>query len=274
MRFNTSAQWLAWQESLHPREIDMGLARTRAVAERMGLMRLSFPIVTVAGTNGKGSSVALVERIARAAGLRVGRFMSPHLLQYHERIAVAGKDIAEADLCQAFAAVDAARCQGEEISLTYFEFGALAAMAHFRAATVDLAVLEVGLGGRLDAVNVFDADVALITAIGLDHEQWLGHNREAIGREKAGILRPGRPAVCSDPQPPASIAQTAHQVGARLWQLGSDFNFSANTNTWHWHNAHMPVTRTCHCRAWWEHIKCTTLRARCKRSSVWQNHSG
>lgn len=231
MRFSTLPAWLDWQRQLNPRAIELGLDRIGAVARKMGLDQPGFPLLTVAGTNGKGSSVTMADAILRAAGRRCGRFTSPHLLRYEERIAVDGEEITEEALCQVFARVDEAR---EEISLTEFEFSALAAMDYFRQRQVDIAVLEVGLGGRLDAVNAFSPTVALITALDLDHQDWLGADRNGIGREKAGIMRPGIPVVCSDPAPPPSIQEHADQIGARLAQAGRDFSWEVQASGWRW----------------------------------------
>jgi dihydrofolate synthase/folylpolyglutamate synthase len=230
-RFDTLADWLAWQEALHVREIDLGLERCRSVAQRMGLENPAYPVISVAGTNGKGSSVAGLTAILRAAGYRVGTYSSPHLLRYNERVRIDGQEASDEALCEAFSAIDQAR---GDISLTYFEFGTLAAFKLFSEAELDIAVLEVGLGGRLDAVNLLDADVALVTAIGIDHEEWLGSDRETIAREKAGILRAGKPAVCSDPEAPQSLVATATAIGAPLLRLGQDFNYRIDGDTWTW----------------------------------------
>lgn len=232
MRFNTLNQWLAWQETLHPSEIELGLERVAEVLQRLNLQKPGFTVVTVAGTNGKGSSVAMLEAILLAADYRVGAYSSPHLLRYNERIRVNGVEVEDETLCTAFERIDQGRA---EISLTYFEFGTLAAIEIFQHAKVDIAILEVGLGGRLDAVNVLDADVALVTAIDLDHQDWLGNDRETIGGEKAGILRAARPVVCSDPNPPRSLLETARQLGAPLWLLGRDFQAQADdADNWRW----------------------------------------
>lgn len=212
--------WLAWQESLHLSAIDLGLDRVGEVAQRMGLLQPDFPVITVAGTNGKGSTVAMLSAILDEAGYSVGAFTSPHILRYNERIALNREPVADASICAAFAAIDAAR---GDISLTYFEFGALAAMWVFMQADADVVVLEVGLGGRLDAANIWDADVAVITSIGVDHIDWLGDDREVIGREKAGVARAGRPLICGDPEPPTSIAAYAAEIGAVLLQYGEAF---------------------------------------------------
>ncbi len=220
MRFNTLEDWLGWQETLHPIEIDLGLDRVAAVLAHLNLEHPDFTLITVAGTNGKGSSVAMLEAILLAAGHRIGSYTSPHLLRYNERIKLGGQPVDDDMLCASFERIDQARA---DIRLTYFEFGTLAAIDILHRAEVDVAILEVGLGGRLDAVNILDADVALITAIGLDHMDWLGHNREAIAREKAGILRAGRPAVCADPEPPASLLAVAKSLEVPLLLLGKDF---------------------------------------------------
>ena len=211
MRFQSLAEWLNWQESLHFQAIDLGLDRCRAVAERMGLLPARYKVISIAGTNGKGTSAAMLDKIYQNAGYTVGTYTSPHLIRYNERIRINGREATDAMICAAFQQVDQAR---GDITLTYFEFGTLAAMALFRSASIDLGILEVGMGGRLDAVNILDADVALITAISLDHQQWLGSTREQIGREKAGIMRPGRPAVCSDPAVPDSIISCAEEIAA------------------------------------------------------------
>ncbi len=231
MRFQTLAEWLAWQETLHPSEIELGLERVRTVLRQLGRERLACPVITVAGTNGKGSSVAMLEAIYLAAGYRVGAYTSPHLLRYNERIRIAGEPVADRPLIEAFERVDRAR---GDTSLTYFEFGTLAAIEIFAGVGLDVAILEVGLGGRLDAVNVLDADVALLTPVALDHADWLGSDREAIGREKAGIMRAGRPAVCGDTDPPASLQQTADALGATLYRIGRDFFALDQGGQWRW----------------------------------------
>lgn len=227
----TLADWLAWQESLHPKEIELGLERCRAVAERMGLLPVRYTALLVAGTNGKGSTVALLDAIYRRAGYRVATYTSPHLLRYNERIRVNGDCADDAAICAAFERVERAR-QGTP--LTFFEFGTLAALAIFADACPDLAVLEVGMGGRLDAVNIVDADVAVIAALDIDHVEFLGRTREAIAREKAGIMRADRPAVCSDPAAPASLTAHAADIGARLSLLGVGFHFADHGATWTW----------------------------------------
>jgi dihydrofolate synthase/folylpolyglutamate synthase len=216
----TLAEWLDWQEQQFPAEIKLDLQRIHAVAERMGLLQLPVPVITVGGTNGKGSTCAMLTRILQQQGYKVGTYTSPHLLRYNERIAINAEPVEDAAICAAFEAIDAARGQ---ITQTYFEFGTLAAVWCFLQAKVDVIVLEIGLGGRLDACNLWDADVAIITSIGIDHVAWLGSTRESIGREKAGIMRAGKPVVCGDPNPPASIASEAARIGANLLQYGRDF---------------------------------------------------
>ncbi len=231
MRFDTLNDWLAWQETLHPKAIDLGLERVREVAARLGLLAPKHVVISVAGTNGKGSSVAMLEAILACAGLRVGAYTSPHLWQYNERIRIDRQPVDDAVLVASFARIDAAR---GDISLSYFEFGTLAALDILQRADVDVAVLEVGLGGRLDAVNIVDADCALVTGIGIDHVEWLGPDRESIGREKAGIFRGGRPAVCSDPQPPASLRAVAQDCGAIWYGLGEQFGYARTGEVWDW----------------------------------------
>ncbi len=213
MRHTTLAQWLAWQEALHPRSIDLGLERVRTVAGRLGLLQPRCPVITVGGTNGKGSCVALLESILAAGGYRVGAFTSPHLIHYNERIRIAGRPAGDEEIVTAFGRIDAARA---DISLTFFEFNTLAALALFHDAALDVQVLEVGLGGRLDAVNVIDADAALLTGIAFDHCGWLGDTLEQIGREKAGIFRRGRPAVLGASHMPQSVLDAATVVGATV----------------------------------------------------------
>ncbi len=212
--------WLAHCERLHPKTIDMTLDRVAAVRARLGL-RFEAPVISVAGTNGKGSSCAMLESVALQAGYRVGLYSKPHLVHFEERCRLNGEMVSAAALLPHFAAVESAR-QG--ITLTWFEFTTLVIMRLLAAAPLDLVILEVGMGGRLDAVNAVDADCALITSIALDHTEFLGHTREAIATEKAGIMRAGRPVVVSDPEPPATLAARAAALGADLWQLGRDFN--------------------------------------------------
>lgn len=231
MRVTTLDDWLRWQETLHPRTIELGLDRVRAVLRRLRPEPPPFAVITVGGTNGKGSCVALLDAILRAAGYRVGAYTSPHLLRYNERIWIDGMEADDAALGQAFARIDTAR--GDN-SLTYFEFGTLAALELFREARVEVAVLEVGLGGRLDAVNAVDADAALVVSVGIDHVDWLGADRDGIGYEKAGIYRPGRPAICADSDPPRRLVDHAEGIGALFRRVGHDYGFARNGPTWRW----------------------------------------
>jgi dihydrofolate synthase/folylpolyglutamate synthase len=226
------ASWLAYIEQQHPQTIALGLERVERVRAAMGLVPLA-PVITVAGTNGKGSTCAMLEAILSAAGYRVGLYTSPHLLRYNERVRIAGREADDAALVAAFARVETARTgQGGNTRLTYFEFGTLAAVDLFVRNAVDVLVLEVGLGGRLDAVNAFAADCAIVTSIGLDHMDYLGATREAIGHEKAGIFRAGKPAVLADPAPPASVLAYAQAIGARPLRLGQDFGYQPGRDQW------------------------------------------
>lgn len=230
-RFRTLPEWLHWQESLHYPAIALGLDRCRSVAQRLGLLPAPFVVLTVGGTNGKGSCTTLLDLILRADGYKVGKYTSPHLLRYNERICIDGTEADDAALCRVFDQVDRAR---DDVTLTFFEFGTLAALLLFRNAGVDVAVMEVGLGGRLDAVNILDADAALISSVDLDHEAWLGSDRESIGAEKAGIFRSGRPAVCADPGPPDSVRRGAVETGAQLFLLQRDYGYTDSGATWEW----------------------------------------
>ena len=232
---STLDHWLAHCERLHPKTVDMTLERVAAVRERLAL-RFDVPLVVVAGTNGKGSSCAMLESIALAAGYRVGLYIKPHLVRFEERCRIDGAPVAAEALLPHFEAVEAAR-QG--VSLTYFEFTTLAIARALAAAPLDLAILEVGLGGRLDAVNVFDADCALITSIDVDHVEYLGPDREAIGREKAHVMRTGRPAVVSDPLPPHSVVDYAREIDADLWLVGRDFAHGGDRQQWNWRGRSM-----------------------------------
>ncbi len=228
---DTLEEWLAHCERLHPAAINLGLERVRQVAARLDL-RLTCPVFTVAGTNGKGSTCAMLEAILLEAGYRTGVYTSPHLVHFEERCRIHGDAIDTTKLIASMARVEGARGQ---ISLTYFEFTTLAILDAMANAKVDVAILEVGLGGRLDAVNVVDADCAIITSVDLDHTELLGETRELIGREKAGIMRPGRPVVVSDPVPPQSLIDHAREIGADLWLLGRDFNYQGNNpQQWSW----------------------------------------
>lgn len=218
------SEWLEYIEKQHPSAIALGLERVAEVFGRLSA-GLQCPVITVGGTNGKGSTCAMLESILRAAGYRTGLYTSPHLARYNERVRIEGIDADDHLLCESFAAVEAAR---GGVPLTYFEFGTLAAFWIFRRENIDAAVLEVGLGGRLDAVNVLDADCAVLTSVAIDHVDYLGSTREDIGREKAGIFRPGRPAVIADPDPPQSVLAAP---GAKL-RLGKDFGYAAEASQW------------------------------------------
>ncbi|RPD86362.1 bifunctional tetrahydrofolate synthase/dihydrofolate synthase [Luteimonas sp. 100069] len=224
--------WLSAIQARHPTEIEMGLDRVGAVYARMDCGRPAAQVITIGGTNGKGSTVAFVEAIARAAGWRVGAYTSPHLLAYNERVRIDGRDVDDAALVAAFEAVETAR---GDTPLTYFETGTLAALWLFARADLDLAVLEVGLGGRLDAVNIVEPDVSVITTVGLDHQDWLGDDIEAIGLEKAGIARAWKPLVLGDTDPPASVLRHAYRIGAVAVRGGSDFLFApVGEGRWVW----------------------------------------
>jgi dihydrofolate synthase/folylpolyglutamate synthase len=237
MRFDNLDDWLNWQSTLYPREIELGLTRVNAVWRRLHPAPLGCKVITVAGTNGKGSCVAFLETMLRAAGYRVGCYTSPHLVRYNERIVIDGEPQTDRVICEAFERVDRAR--GDTL-LTYFEFGTLAALDLFAAAALDVVVLEVGLGGRLDAVNIIDPDVALITTVDIDHTDWLGHTREQIGQEKAGIMRPGRPVVYAGSDMPASIGAAAERLGARLLRAGEDYQWRRQEQGWDWLQAEHP----------------------------------
>ena len=224
--------WLSYLERIHPVNIDMGLERVGAVARRMGLTQLPFKVITVAGTNGKGSSCAMAASILMAAGYKVGVYSSPHLLRFTERVRINGQELADDDHRAAFAEVETAR---GEIALTFFEFATLAGLWLFRRAAPDVLLLEVGLGGRLDATNVVESDVAMITSIALDHCDWLGDTREAVAVEKAGVYRAGKPAISGEPNPPATIASEAARIGASLRQVGRDFQGDEHDTGWDYH---------------------------------------
>jgi len=228
---STLAGWLRYIETLHATPVALGLERVGEVAQRMSI-RLACPVVTVAGTNGKGSTCAMLESMLRHAGYRTALYTSPHLLRFNERVRVDGVEADDGALVAAFEAVEAARTADPSIALTYFEFSTLAALHLFAATTLDAIVLEVGLGGRLDAVNVIDADVAVVTTIGIDHVAYLGTTRESIGREKAGIFRAGRQAVCGDSDPPATLIAHAAAIGTPLWMIGRDYRFVVSGMQW------------------------------------------
>ena len=215
------AQWLEYIQQLHPQEIDMGLDRLRQVADRLALGRPAPVVITITGTNGKGSHVAILDALFRELGYRCASYTSPHLLRFNERISLDGQPASDDAICEALSAVEAAR---QDTSLSFFEFTTLAAFWLMVRQSLDVAILEVGLGGRLDAVNLIDADVAVISSIGLDHQEWLGDTRDAVAREKAGIFRAGKPAVCADRNPPAALTQAADELTVPLFRIGEDFN--------------------------------------------------
>jgi dihydrofolate synthase/folylpolyglutamate synthase len=228
VRFRELGGWLAWQQAAHPVEIDPGLERVGAAWRRLSLP-FAAAVLTVGGTNGKGSTAAYLDAILRAAGYETGLFTSPHLLRYQERIRVCGREVADQPLLDAFAEIDAAR---GDISLTFFEWSTLAALVVFAHSRVDVAVLEVGMGGRLDAVNLLDADAAAVVSVGLDHKSWLGNTAEAIGAEKACIFRAGRPAIFGARRMPASVAAHAAAIGAKLRRIGVDFDYVERADGW------------------------------------------
>ena len=231
---NTLDEWLAHCERLHPTAIDMGLERVRTVAQRMAI-RFDCPVITVAGTNGKGSTCAMLESILRQSGYRTGLFTSPHLVHFEERLRLLGESVDATNLVAGFAAVERARgLNGEVISLSYFEFSMLAIFDVMARSNLDVVILEVGLGGRLDSTNIIDADCAIITSIDLDHTEILGPDRESIGFEKAGIMRTGKPVIVSDPVPPQSVLDHAREIDADIWLVGRDFNVSGDPQQWGW----------------------------------------
>ncbi len=235
MRFSTLSDWLAWQETLHPDRIDLRLERVGAVWRALGLGSFACPVITVGGTNGKGSVVAYLDAIYRAAGYRVCAYTSPHLLRYNERVRIDGVEATDAALCEVFGRIDVARTEVPgDPRLTYFEFGTLAALTLFAEAKPDVVLLEVGLGGRLDAVNIIDADVAVVTSIGRDHTAWLGDTPEQIAFEKAGIFRAGRPAIIGQVDAPARLRERALELGAEPLQLGQELLWRLDGAQWQW----------------------------------------
>lgn len=226
--------WLHYIKTLHAKEIDLGLQRIRQVAQDLQVLTLPAYKIVVAGTNGKGSCVAILAAIYRAAGLRVGAFMSPQLLRFNDQIQIQGVEVTDAALCEAFAAIEQARAT---ISLTYFEWTTLAALWLFKQAALDIIILEVGMGGQDDAVNIIDADTAIITSIAIDHTAFLGHTRAEIAQHKAGILRKQRPIICGDPDPPGVIKNKADALQAPFYQVGIDYHYSIQDRQWQWQHA-------------------------------------
>jgi dihydrofolate synthase/folylpolyglutamate synthase len=231
MLFATLADWLDYQQRVHPRAIELGLDRVREVWRRLGSPPPARSVITIGGTNGKGSTVAFLEAMLLAGGQRVGAYTSPHLLHYNERVRVDGIDVDDATLIDAFERIENAR---GDIALTYFEYGTLAALLIFAEARLDIALLEVGLGGRLDAVNIIDADAAIVTTVDFDHQDWLGNDRDSIGREKAGILRAGRPAIIGEREPPRGLIDEAERIGADVSIAERDFHVEIRVNDWRW----------------------------------------
>lgn len=232
-RFESLTAWLNWQEQLHPRSIDLGLERVAGVYQQLNQNRPKITTITVAGTNGKGSCIAYLEAIYLAQGYRVGAYTSPHILRYNERIRINGQPVDDETICQSFQRIDTLR---GETSLSYFEFSTLAGLDIFAEAHVDIQLLEVGLGGRLDAVNIIDPDVALVTTIALDHVEWLGDNEEAIAKEKAGIFRADKPAIIGDQFTQQALIQVAAEKQAHLLQLGQAYRYVKSLATWDWFN--------------------------------------
>ncbi len=225
------ATWLCYLENLHSQAIELGLDRVKTVAARMSLLKPAPQVFTVAGTNGKGTTCRTLEAVLIAAGYRVGVYSSPHLVRYTERVRIQGQELDEAEHCRSFALLEAGR---GDVSLTYFEYGTLSALQLFKQAALDVVILEVGLGGRLDATNIVDASVAVVTSIALDHTDWLGPDRESIGREKAGVFRGQRPAVVGELDMPATIAEVAAEKGAELHRVGQDWHYQVANNAWSW----------------------------------------
>ncbi|HET6545241.1 MAG TPA: bifunctional tetrahydrofolate synthase/dihydrofolate synthase [Rhodanobacteraceae bacterium] len=225
------AEWLDYQQRVHPREVELGLARVQEAWLRLGALPPAPVVITVGGTNGKGSTIAFLEAMLSADGKRVGAYTSPHLLRYNERVRVAGHEVADAVLEAAFARIETAR---REIALTYFEFATLAALVIFADSGLDVALLEVGLGGRLDAVNIVDADAAIVTTVDFDHQEYLGNDRDGIGREKAGIFRRGRPGIIGEIAPVRGLVDEARRIGADLRMAGRDFHVQVEPRGWHW----------------------------------------
>ncbi|MGP9418000.1 bifunctional tetrahydrofolate synthase/dihydrofolate synthase [Ewingella sp. AOP9-I1-14] len=225
------AAWLYYLENLHSQAIELGLKRVKAVAAKLDLLQPAPFVITVAGTNGKGTTCRTLEAILMAAGLRVGVYSSPHLVRYTERVRIQGEELPEQAHCQSFATLEAGR---GDIPLTYFEYGTVSALQLFKNAKLDVVILEVGLGGRLDATNIVDANVAVVTSIALDHTDWLGSDRESIGREKAGVFRGQTPAVVGEPDMPQSIADVAAEKGSQLYRVGENWRYAVQGDSWSW----------------------------------------
>jgi len=240
---DSKEKWLAYVDTCHPKKIDLGIARVKRVATRLGVLNFSCPVITIAGTNGKGSCVELIKAILVAARYRVGTYTSPHLLDYNERIQIEGAPVSDAALCEAFEQIENVR---NDITLTYFEFGTLAALWLFKKTQLDAIILEVGLGGRLDAVNCVDADIAVISTVDFDHMDWLGNTRELIAKEKAGIMRPNKPCVFGDHVLPHAIYTQAARLNSVLYLQGQTFTYKKKRYSWSWQNQqhtlnHLPL---------------------------------
>ena len=232
------SEWLAWQESLNPAEIELGLDRIRRVSDRLDIRPPQNGVIMLAGTNGKGSTAAVIETLLNANGRKTGLYTSPHLVRYNERIRVAGEEVTDAELVDTFERIEAAR---DDVPLTFFEFGTLAALQIFTGHQCDAWVLEIGLGGRLDAVNLIDPDVAVITTIALDHQDWLGNTLEEIATEKAGIIRAGRPVLFGDTPVPAAISAKAADLGAHLLRQGQEFCLNRKPQCWDWQGSEVAI---------------------------------
>lgn len=245
MQFTHISEWLEWVKSLHVKQIDLDLKRVSEVANRMGLLNPPYQVVTVGGTNGKGSTVAALEAIYIEAGYKVGAFTSPYLIRFNEQIRILGESVADKQILSVFEKIETAR---QNVTLTQFEFTALAALEMFKEAHLDICILEVGLGGRLDAVNILDADVAIVTSIDIDHADILGDTRDKIAHEKAGIFRPGKPAICGDYNPPQALIDDAKKIGAILYCQNNQFGFETDGFFWNWWSEtnrfeHLPQTK-------------------------------
>ncbi|KEA63831.1 Dihydrofolate synthase [Marinobacterium lacunae] len=236
---STLDAWLARIEACHPAEIELGLERIKCVADRLGIDLSTSRKVLIGGTNGKGSTVTMLDFVLRVGGYTTGVYTSPHFLRYNERVCINGEEVQDSVLCEQFEKIEQAR---GEIELTYFEYGTLAALLCFADAKPDVLLLEIGLGGRLDAVNIVDCDIAVITSVALDHTDWLGNDREQIGREKAGIARSGKPVVCGDAEPPLSVIELCEDIGAPLWVRGRDYQLNDEGGSWGWTGRNMDQT--------------------------------
>jgi len=233
MRYTLLSDWLIWLESLHPKSVDLGLERVLHVADQLALREFSCPVIVVAGSNGKGSNIAILESIYQQHGYHTACYTSPHILKFNERIHVNQEEVDDDTLCAAFDVIDKAR---GDISLSLFELSTLASLWIFKQKDLDVILLEIGLGGRLDTVNVVDSDVAIVTNISLEHCEWLGDNRESIGFEKAGVFRKGKVAICGDSEPPLSIINHANEINSKLRLINEHFRYEVLGNNWSWNS--------------------------------------